>query len=1069
MVSLPVISNLPLVAPKNPANPAGWAIRHITSIAQLLRDSLMAVLIFALFVSLSLIHQTGAAFGQSSTFSLDVLPVLSDRCFHCHGPDPENREADLRLDVAESSDGTRGAREVLQPGSPEESELWNRITSHDTDVVMPPPESGRQALTNAEIDTIRNWIEAGAEWGRHWSFEAPRRTQPPLPELHPIDSFIRDRLKRTELVPSPRAQHHTALRRLSLTLTGLSPTPEQLKEFLSDPSGEAWNAHIDRLLNSPQHAERMAVWWLDAARYSDSDGYQADATRQNWPWRDWVIEAFQENMPFDQFTIEQFAGDLLPEATAEQILATCFHRNHMTNGEGGRDPAESRVDYVIDRVNTMGTVWLGLTLGCAQCHSHKFDPISQKDYYALTAFFNSIDEDGRAGMNARPYLNYQSPAVQSQIDELQRFLMQLQEAEKQQRAAAESRFANFLSDLTQSAAAERAATWRIAEASATSSDGTEFNFEEQGILQTSGPTPFQDDYRVTLKPPADLSRVTGWKLEVFPNSNHVDGRYTRDGNGHFTLTNVRLLLQRSGSPTETEIELSSAVADTARGNQRSSNWDTRYAKIGDTLNDDTRNGWTTLGDPAAVTHTAVFTLEQPQQISADDRLVVVLRHRALHGNSCIARFRLSLTDERGETLTRTDGKSPQQELLATRTTPNAEITADLRKRLLDQFLADDLPWQQASARVRRAKAQLNELQNQAKPRSVMVLQQRDQLRDTFVLNRGVWNAHGEKVDSAVPAAILQRPVNNRLELAKWIVDRSNPLTARVIVNHLWQLMFGSGIVRTPDDFGLQGARPTHPQLLDWLAVELMESGWDLRHILKLIATSETFRQSSTATVLQQELDPENRLLSRSPRFRLPAWILRDNSLHVSGLLNPLVGGPPVKPWQPEGVWGEITMGRFRYEPTIGPGQYRRTVYAWWRRSIAPVFLFDSAQRRVCEVQIRRTNTPLQALTLLNSPFTGEAARALADLSVSATDLDTIDRLQQISLRVLSRELTATELPSLQQLLRESLAYYSNHPDKALRFISVGQQPATAKKAAETAAWMTAAMLMLNLDEAISSE
>ncbi len=1005
---------------------------------------------------------------QSPSFSLEVLPVLSDRCFHCHGPDPAHREADLRLDVPDSTDSIRGAMSVIAAGDPANSPLWNRISSHAADTIMPPPDSGRLPLSAEERQVLQDWIRQGAEWGRHWSFEPPQKPSTPDPNLHPIDAFIRQRLTKTGLQPAPAAAPHTAFRRLSLALTGLSPTTEQLQQFLADPSDRAWETAIERLLDSPHHAERMAIWWLDAARYSDSDGYQADATRQNWPWRDWVINAFHSNMPFDQFTVEQFAGDLLPNATPEQILATCFHRNHMTNGEGGRDPAESRVDYVIDRVNTTGTVWLGLTLGCAQCHSHKFDPISHRDFYSMAAFFDSIDEDGRAGMNAKPYLKYQSPTVQAQIEELQSFLDGLKNEESRQRAIAEAEFQQYLQQLVTNTN-DTLPTWQVPGAEATSSDGTLFRHEPEGILQTTGPTPFQDDYRISLTPPPALHRITGWRLEVFPHPDHQNSRYTRSGNGDFTLTNVRLLLQRNGSPTESEIELSSAVADATRDAKVASSWDTRYANISDTLNDDTRNGWTTLGVTVQPVHVAVFTLETPQQLQPGDRLTVVLRHRALHGNSAIARFRLSLTAERGESLTRTDAGSPLQELLQNPPLSITEVPSDLRTRLLNQYLTDHQPWQQVRFRLSRVEAQLRELNNEAQPRSVMVLQELAQPRTTHILERGVWNALGEQVAPAVPASILHRPAGNRLELAQWIVDRQNPLTARVVVNHLWQLMFGSGLVRTPDDFGLQGMRPTHPLLLDWLAVELMDSGWDLRHILKLIATSATFRQESRATAEQLTLDPENKMLSRSPRFRLPAWMIRDNSLHAAGLLNPLVGGPPVKPWQPDGVWGEITMGRFDYQPTLGPGQYRRTIYAWWRRSIAPVFLFDTAQRRVCEVQIRRTNTPLQALTLLNSPFTGEAARALADISVRNSDRSDQSRLQQLSLRILTRRPDESETGPLLQVLQQSREYYLAHPSDAELFTTVGQLQSPGTESPETAAWMTVAMLLLNLDEAISYE
>ena len=962
---------------------------------------------------------------------------------------------------------------AIAPGNLADSEVWQRINSDDDSEVMPPADSHRKPLTAAEKATIRQWIIDGAPWGKHWSLE--RIERPSIPAAaddsarHPIDAFIRKRLADQGLQPAPPAALHTQRRRLAFALTGMSPSPGELRQFVAKPSAAAWQTAIDRTLASSHYAERMAMWWLDAARYSDSDGFQIDATRENWPWRDWVIDAFAQNMPFDRFTVEQFAGDLLPNSTDEQILATCFHRNHMTNGEGGRDPEESRMDYVIDRVNTIGTVWLGLTLGCTQCHAHKFDPISQQDYYSLSAFFNSIDENGKAGKGATPYLKYSSPRVETSISALDAFVAACQRQEDEERVAAEKRFLQWLAELQNSPSQTYRPWWTPEPVRMESAEGTNFVVEPDRTIQTTGPDVMHDDYRIELPLAATASRVTGWRLEVFPHNSHTKGMFTRFGNGDFTLTGVKLLGKRADSPIEMDLPLVGAVADYEAEKERKSVWDRRYANIRETLNDDARDGWTTEGAEQIQPHVGVFELETPWLVEPNDRLIVVLQHRSTHGHANIGRFRVSLTTELGETVRRADGGAPLQDWYASSDRQNALET--LRPRLLAQFLLGDDAYQAVHSRLERARRQLRALQEQTKPRSVMVLKEREQRRPTHVLVRGVWDAKGETVEPGALPAVLDWPAENlqtRLDLAHWLVDRENPLTARVIVNHLWQIMFGVGLVRTPADFGLQGELPTHPDLLDWLAVELMENDWDVQHILRLIASSETFRQSSTVTTKLLAVDPDNRFFARAPKYRLPAWMLRDNALKVSGLLNPQIGGPPVFPDQPPGVWSDITMGRFHYEPSLGPAQYRRTIYAFWRRSSAPAFLFDSAQRRVCEVRVRNTNTPLHALTLMNNQTQLEAARALAD--AVANDASFEDGTQALAERVLGRELNADDLDSVQQVYRATREHFDSRTAAAQAYLHVGQRSTVnAADASRRAAWMTVASLLLNLDEAISYE
>ncbi|QDT54090.1 Planctomycete cytochrome C [Caulifigura coniformis] len=998
-------------------------------------------------------------------FSRDVLPILSDRCFHCHGPDPSHREADLRLDERESAIAQRDGKAAIVPGRPEDSEILRRIMSDDPDELMPPPASHRKPLSRKERETLHRWIAEGAVWGRHWAFERPVRPAVPAGAKHPIDAFVSAQLKEQGLKLSKPASRATLIRRLSFDLTGLPPGRADLQSFVADDSEEAEARLVDRLFKSPHYGERMAMWWLDAARYSDTDGFQADATRTNWPWRDWVIQSFNANKRFDQFTIEQFAGDLLPDAAPEQILATCFHRNHMTNGEGGRDPEESRIDYVIDRVNTTGTVWLGLTLGCTQCHSHKFDPISHQDYYSLFAFFDSIDEDGKAGTAAKPYLKFKSPLAQRAVEEAQRVVSARTPIVEAARQRADAEFQGWLASEVAAVQKDGFQPWRPLTPNLLESiEGTRLSMEADGVIQASGPNPRQDDYRLLAT--SSLPRITGLRLEVFPHSLNTDGKLSRGASGEFILTDVKLQVRQAGRSEIRDIDLESAVADVERDVKGRN-----YGKIVDTLDDDPRNGWTTESHDPKSRHVAVFALKEPLVLQADEELIFVMLHRSTSGDANIGRFRVSVTDQPGEAV-RSLNAMPLEQLAAAGVNDPATIESGLHDRLFEQFLVDHAEYQKAKTLLDGAKQQLRSVQKSSGELNVMVLAERAEPRPTYILERGVWDKKGQEVGRAVPAAVLDRPpeqVRTRLDLAKWIVDRENPLTARVVVNHLWQLCFGAGLVRTSEDFGLQGEFPTHPDLLDWLAVELVESGWDLQHVLRLIVTSETYQQDCRVSAELWKLDPENRFLARGARFRLPSWMIRDAALTSSGLLNPALGGPPVFPYQPEGVWAENTMGRFGYEPSQGPAQFRRTVYAFWRRSSAPTFLFDTAQRRVCEVRARQTNTPLQALTLLNDATQLEASREVARRAIESSPQPG-ERLQFLFESIVSRVPSAAEAALLAAQLRTAEAAYRDEPGEAAKLLDFGQSDLDSSgNGAELAAYMVVASLVFNLDEAITHE
>jgi hypothetical protein len=1035
-----------------------------------------------LLLPLSALWIAGSAISAEVDFSRDVRPILSDNCFACHGFDEGGRAAGLRLDQFDGATEDLGGYAAIVPGRPDESELIARITSDDEDAVMPPPDSHKKRLDPQSIALLRRWIAAGAPWGQHWAFQTPTKS-PTRTDAHPIDDLVRHKLATKNLDLAPRAATQTLARRLSFDLTGLPPTDAMIGELGENPRQQDWQRYIDGLIRSPHFGERMAMWWLDGARYSDTDGYQQDAVRTNWPWRDWVVGAFNTNMPFDQFTIQQFAGDLLPDATPQQILATCFHRNHMNNGEGGRDPAESRVDYVIDRVNTTGKLWLGLTLECTQCHDHKFDPISQRDYYSVAAYFDSIDETGAAGSKAGPYLRFKSPYGDRALEEAANILQQSQDSLEKVQQTAQEDADRWITEQWRRVASGFEPWVPIVPMRLETKEGTRLSDNEGVILADPADSP-QDDYIVTA-PPIRLDRITSVRLDVFPDPAHTDGKYSHNDSGEFILTNIKLQVRTRGTSQIRDIGLDSAVADV-----NGTGLDTKYANVSGTLDDDPRTGWTTRTQPSDVTHHAVFALAEPLLLQPDEELDIILMQRSLEPHALIGRFRLSVTDQAGEAV-RSIAEMPLQQLakFVQDETDSDEVEPaglphELRQRLVAQYLADLPAYQQAKDRHDEISRQHGEIKKGAGELNVMVLKQRSEPRSTHVLQRGVWDQLGEAVSAGVLPAVLPRDrseVPTRLELGRWIVSTQNPLTARVIVNQIWQLFFGAGLVRTPGDFGLQGESPTHPEVLDWLAVDFMESGWDVQHLVRTIVQSETYRQSSHVYPELVRQDPENRWLARGARFRLPSWMIRDAALATSGLLNRAIGGPPVYPYQPIGVWKDQFMGRFEYKPSIGPAQYRRTLYAFWRRSSAPTFLFDTAMRRSCEVVQRRTNTPLHALTLLNDTTALQAARSLALQSLSAVspdkgpaskrDTEIRDRrLAWMFHRVLSRDPMDAELSVLREKFELAFGYYADQREAAATLLDVGQSQSPPDcDVADLAANMVIANLLLNLDEAITHE
>ena len=1001
---------------------------------------------------------------QTVDFNRDIRPILSDKCYTCHGPDEANRKTKLRFDIEMGAKADLGGRFAIVPGQPDKSELVRRITSENKALRMPPVYSGT-TLTTREIALLRQWITEGASWQKHWSLIPPKR--PELPRVsdekwprNGIDWFVLERLERDGLRPSPEAAKTTLIRRVSLDLTGLPPTPAEVDAFLNDSSPDAYEKVVGRLLASPRYAERMAIRWLDAARYADTNGYQTDAERFMWRWRDWVIEAFHKNMPFDQFTVEQIAGDMLPGATLSQKIATGFNRNHRGNGEGGIIQEEYAVEYVADRVDTTATVWLGATMGCARCHDHKYDPIAHKEYYRFFAFFNNIPERGRAFKygNSPPFIPAPTPAQQEKLKGLD---VKLEEA-RRAFTAMKPEIAQAQRDWEKSLGEGDARDWTVSRALIFHGplDGDEpgqiggaakFDGQrslEAGDVATLG---FYDKFTLSawIYPEANTGSIITKGQDV----SEGDGYSMRLDKGRLQLNLVvRWLDDALRVETEQTVELNrwqhvavsydgSRVAD---GVQFYVNGQPAKLRILlDELNQDFRG-------------------KQPLRIGSG--LGPENRFRGMIDEARV--YRTVLEPEEVAVVAET---AKLNEIAAGRSRSKAQ-SDKLAWAFLDRYAPDPMraAWKSFND-LRRGRAAYAE----SLP-TVMVMQERDVPRDTFVLLRGAYDRPGEKVQTGVPAAFPPLPPgvpNNRLGLAKWLVDPENPRTSRVAVNRFWQMYFGNGLVKTTEDFGSQGEWPTHPALLDWLATEFVRTGWDVKAMQKLIVTSATYRQSSKVSPELLQRDPENRLLARGPRLRLPAEAVRDQALAISGLLVEKVGGPSVKPYQPAGLWKELSGGA-DYKPDNGENLYRRSLYTFWKRAVPPPFMmtFDAAGREACSVRETRTNTPLQALNLMNDVTYVEASRALAQRMMREGGSTAADRLAFAFRLATARRPSAEEARIMEASYHHHLDKYQTDREAALKLVSQGESPRDeALDVPELAAYTTIASMILNLDETVTKE
>ena len=978
---------------------------------------------------------------RAVSFVKDIRPILSANCFECHGPDENTREADLRLDDPEAAYADLGGYAALVPGDPNTSELVRRIESDEEYEQMPPVDSGKQ-LSSAEIATLKKWITQGGEYEPHWAFVSPRKAAAPDAEdtdwpRNAIDNFVLAQLKGTGLSPSPEAGRYQLVRRVYLDLIGLPPTIEEADSFVNDNSPDAYERLVDRLLASPHYGERWARRWLDLARYSDTKGYEKDQPRTMWLYREWVINALNQDMPFDQFTIEQLAGDMLPHATAQQRIATGFHRNTMTNEEGGIDPQEFRFHSIVDRVATTGTTWLGLTVGCAQCHTHKFDPITHTEYYSLFAFLNNADEPKIEV--AQESIEQERAEIQIKIDRIVETLQEHypvevgssgglpvegEEISKLRRQTMEADFAKWKAEQR-----ERVVRWTpIVPAKVESNLPVTEVLDDASVL-CSGDITKNDVF--TLHFPVPNQTITAIRLEALPHHSLPGGGPGRQSvsegpgsEGSFFLSEAEAWLAdpaADGEESLTPIKWGSASASFAAAEKEAS------------LSIDGKHdtGWAIFGREAE-RHTIVWRFAEPVTVPQGARLRIRLSHENYY-SAALGRFRISVTAAE-KAITATGFSDAVNAALST---DDESLTDGQNELLLDEFLLSAPALKPRHDKIAELKQSLPEFP------TALVMQQRDpkHARQTFRHHRGEFMQPKEEVKPGVLQVLHELSTESRptrLTLAEWLVDRDNPLVARVVMNRHWEAFFGRGLVRTTEDFGYQGEYPTHPELLDWLAVEFMESGWSLKHMHKLIVMSSTYRQSSAITPRQLELDPENKLLCRAPSLRLEAEVLRDFVLASSGLLSEKIGGPSVFPPQPPGIT-EAAYGALNWIVSEGEDRYRRGLYTFNKRTApyAAFGLFDAPSGEVCVPRRIRSNTPLQSLAMLNDEVVMEAARFMAGECMEKYGDDNRAIAIEQFRRCATRPPEPEELESVLGYFENQLERFRNDLEAANRVLNTG--------------------------------
>ncbi|MDZ4851156.1 MAG: DUF1553 domain-containing protein [Pirellulaceae bacterium] len=1092
----------------------------------------------------------GSSFGAEKTidFNRDVRPILSENCFACHGFDEKSREADLRLDLMDTAYADRDGTTAISPGKLDRSEVWNRISSDDEDEIMPPATS-HLTLTDRQKGILKAWIEQGAPYAGHWSFIPPRKVDVPgTAKLNPIDAFVQQRLNEEELQLSERADRSMLIRRISFDLTGLPPTAEEVQAFVDDESNEAYVKLVDRLLQSPHFGERLAVEWLDSARYADTNGFSIDGGRHLWLWRDWVIQSFNDNLPYDQFLVDQLAGDLLPNRTESQLIATGFQRNNMVTHEGGTIPEENLTNYNADRVKTLGESVLGLTIGCAQCHDHKFDPITQREYYQMFAFFNSLSDkglDGNGGVNPGPSIEAKTVLRTDEVESLRQQIANIQ-AELGRKdakilAAWESReHANLAQrgqdlvvhplEILKISTPNRGAGFevenknfaRLSDAGAMgafdfSTELPDLNLPITGIRVVvhpvaefpgggwgNGPSLRPKPRAKVIKPKAatvanspikrsadaesdksleevekSLEEVDKSLEEVEKSLEEVDKSLEEDAEtvkatvasdeprkGSFMLTAIAATVDRIPGDQVNLFELLSFNRVTA------SSWEPEH-RPSDCLDPRNESGWSPdLATEGPVHLTA--TLSKPIRVPESKYLTIQLNFG--NGKNLVPEL-VELQVITGND----DGTDLPSSIVSILTTSPLERTSEMQS----QF------WNYCSQHATELDAKRVELANLQERLAVltqsfmtMVMDVAAKPRDTFVLHRGDYSQPLDKVSPGTPSSLppLQTDATlDRLALARWLTMPNHPLTARVAVNRFWKMLFGTGFVATAADFGSQGEWPSHLDLLDWLAVDFVESGWNVKAIVRKIVMSETYQQTSASSAELLERDPQNRLLARGSRFRLSAEFIRDAALKTSGLLVPRIGGPSVNPYMPGDLWREVS--HYGSSPATaqtfvqdhGEKLYRRSMYTFWKRTAPPpnMTAFDAPNREICTITRSSTTTPLQALVTLNDPQFVEASRAFAQRIVSHVKSEgdaNVDnaRVHWAFLEATSRKPAKNEIDILLKTLERERSRYTSQLNSAKAYLSVGETPVDDSIAAsELAAWSQVAVILLNLSETVT--
>lgn len=1013
-----------------------------------------------LIASLATFITSVAAAEEKIEFNRDVLPILSNHCFICHGPDSATREAGLRLDQRESAVGkAESGKTAIAPGNVKLSELIHRITTEDENERMPPAD-GPKRLNAAQIAILKAWIAQGAEYQLHWAFVAPKQPERPKPlntawPKNEIDLFVCMEMERAGLKPAREASRETLIRRVAFDLTGLPPTLKEIDIFLADKSSKAYERMVDRYLNSPAYGEHMAKHWLDLARYADSNGYQYDTEREQWVWRDWVINAYNKNKPFDEFTVEQLAGDLLPNATGQQRLATGFNRNHGITIEGGIIDEEYRTEYVMDRLVTTGEVWLALTIGCARCHEHKYDPISQKEFYQLYAFFNQVPERGMRGFAPKeripsPLANSIQQEIETKLARLKAGLRKPIDLDRQ------------LDIWSQDISRQSARGWTVVEPLVMKSSGgtTLTKLVDHSIL-AGGANPQKDVYELTAQ--TDATGMTAVRLEALTHKSLPGGGPGRHSNSNFVLSEFELTAISIADPSQRqEVKFHRAIADYSQAN-----YEIAKAIDGSVAGN---NGWAVDGPTRKLPATAMFIASTPFGYKGGTELQFRLRHEAGFATHGIGRPRFSITGDSDKTLELHGIPAAIRQIAAKK---RNQRSSNEQKQIREYFLIHHSPKQKLEQRI----ADLEKQKVAAFPET-MIMQDLAQPRATYLLDRGQYNEPRDQVIPNVPAifpAMSKTTTKNRLGFAEWLVDPNHPLTARVAVNRYWQRIFGMGLVKTSEDFGVQGELPSHPELLDWLALEFIRSGWDIKHMQRLIVNSATYQQTSHVGAAAYAQDPENRLLARGPRMRLDAEQIRDATLAIGGLLVQRLGGKSVYPYQPKGLWLELNnRPNYSREYARGSGEdlYRRSLYTFWKRTVPSPMLktLDAPEREFCTIRRSRTNTPLQALLLMNGPQFVEAARKLAERMLIEGGSHVDEQIKYGFRLVTARNPSKAELAVFRESYDTDLKNYTNDQAAAIRLLQVGDSSFDTKlNTAKLATYTSLARLFLNLDEAITKE